>query len=497
MLRATAAKQHIGEHVNKRLISGFIKHGDFIVVDVLCLQACYVLSYWINFDFANPYDIYRYRYQALVMLASQVLVILFSNNYHGIVRRSWFDELVATFTYIAEVFVIAIVYLFAIHWVGDASRWQFGVTSLLFLVFGFGLRQLNKLVLRKRRAAMGKKRSLVLVTSRALAVDALHQLKGAGRYDDFFITNIVLLDGVQSGETDIEGTPVSALDSTAMADITHGWVDEVLILQPANMPLPSKLMSNLMHMGVTVNYTLEGTRFSVNDAGKIGPYAVLTSRIREVSIGQVALKRLCDIVGGLLGCLLTALVLIIIGPIIYHKSPGPVFFVQERVGRNGKPFKMYKFRSMYLDAEEQKERLQGKNLMDSGLMFKVDDDPRIIDGHKRNKDGKPAGIGHFIRRYSIDEFPQFFNVLRGEMSLVGTRPPTLDEWERYDMEHRVRMSIKPGITGLWQVSGRSKITSFDKVVELDREYIENWNLGLDIKILLKTVVVVVGGRGAL
>ncbi|MBO7675674.1 MAG: sugar transferase [Atopobiaceae bacterium] len=482
--------------MNKRLISGFIKHGDFILLDVLCLQACYVLSYWINFTFGNPYEVYRYRYQALVMLASQAFVVLFSNNYHGIVRRSWFDELVATFTYIAEVFALAIVYLFAIHWVGDASRWQFGFTSLLFLVFGYGLRQLNKLLLRRRRRALGKKRSLVLVTSKALAADAVQRLKRAGNYSDFFIANVVLLDGT-GDEDELGGMSVSSLDTSAMEELTHGWVDEILILQPANMPVPSKLMANLMQMGMTVSFSLEGAHFSVNDAGKIGPYAVLTSRIREISLGQMLIKRVMDIVGGFIGCVVTAIVALIIGPMIYAKSPGPVFFVQERVGRNGKTFKMYKFRSMYMDAEERKQELQSKNRINDGLMFKVDDDPRIIDGHKRNKKGKPAGIGHFIRRYSIDEFPQFLNVLRGEMSLVGTRPPTLDEWERYDMEHRVRMSIKPGITGLWQVSGRSKITEFEKVVQLDREYIENWNIGLDIKIMLKTVMVVIGGRGAL
>lgn len=481
--------------MNERLISGFIKHGDFILLDVLCLQACYVLSYWINFAFANPYDIYRYRYQALVMLGSQALVTLFSNNYHGIVRRSWFDELVSTATYIAEIFVISLVYLFAVHWVGDASRWQFGFTSLLFLVFGFGLRQLNKLLLRKRRAAMGKKRSLVLVTSRALAVDALHKLKGMGRYSDFFVTNIVLLDGAQKGVDNIEGTPVYSMDSTAMADITHGWVDEVLILQPVDLPLPSKLMGNLMQMGVTVNYALEGMRFSVNDAGKIGPYAVLTSRIREVSIGQLAIKRLFDIIGGLVGCLITAATCVIIGPIIYHKSPGPIFFVQQRVGRNGKVFNMYKFRSMYMDAEERKKEYMAQNKMD-GLMFKMDDDPRIIGSEKKGKDGKPKGIGNFIRNTSLDEFPQFFNVLKGDMSLVGTRPPTVDEWEQYDLKHRVRMSIKPGITGLWQISGRSKITDFDEVVRLDSEYIQNWDLGSDIKIILKTIVVVLKRDGA-
>ena len=129
-------------------------------------------------------------------------------------------------------------------------------------------------------------------------------------------------------------------------------------------------------------------------------------------------------------------------------------------------------------------------------MFKMDDDPRIIGSEKKDKKGRPAGIGNFIRRTSLDEFPQFFNVLKGEMSLVGTRPPTLDEWEKYDLHHRVRMSIKPGITGLWQISGRSDITDFEEVVRLDREYIQNWSIWLDLKILFKTVGVVLRHEGA-
>ena len=165
-------------------------------------------------------------------------------------------------------------------------------------------------------------------------------------------------------------------------------------------------------------------------------------------------------------------------------SKGPVIFKQERVGQNGRHFYMYKFRSMCIDAEKKKEALMEHNEMNSQFMFKMQDDPRI------------TRIGRFIRKTSIDELPQFFNVLRGDMSLVGTRPPTLDEVELYERVHWRRMSIKPGITGMWQVSGRSSITDFDEIVELDTQYIDRWNVLLDIQILLKTVLQVFCRKGA-
>ena len=152
---------------------------------------------------------------------------------------------------------------------------------------------------------------------------------------------------------------------------------------------------------------------------------------------------------------------------------------------------------MYMDAEERKKELMAQNKVKDGFMFKMDYDPRIIGSEKKDKNGNPKGIGNFIRRTSIDEFPQFWNVLKGDMSLVGTRPPTLDEWEKYELHHRARMAIKPGITGMWQVSGRSEITDFEEVVRLDTEYIERWSIGLDIKIILKTVLSVIHNDGAM
>lgn len=140
---------------------------------------------------------------------------------------------------------------------------------------------------------------------------------------------------------------------------------------------------------------------------------------------------------------------------------------------------------MYPDAEARKKELMDKNNIKDGMMFKMDDDPRII-----------KGVGNFIRKTSLDEFPQFWNVLKGDMSLVGTRPPTVDEWEKYDLHHRRRLAAKPGLTGMWQVSGRSSITDFEKVVSLDTQYITEWSLGLDIKILFKTVEVIFKEEGA-
>ncbi|MDB6038579.1 MAG: exopolysaccharide biosynthesis polyprenyl glycosylphosphotransferase [Verrucomicrobiales bacterium] len=166
------------------------------------------------------------------------------------------------------------------------------------------------------------------------------------------------------------------------------------------------------------------------------------------------------------------------------RSPGPVLFKQERAGLNGKPFTMLKFRSMVTDAEQRKRELEVLNEM-TGPVFKVSDDPRI------------TPIGRILRKYSIDELPQLYNVLRGEMSLVGPRPLPLDEVRRFDdLAHRRRLSVKPGLTCLWQVSGRNQVTDFRDWVRLDLEYIDNWSLWLDFKILVRTVPVVILGTGA-
>ncbi|MBL0716423.1 MAG: sugar transferase [Desulfosarcina sp.] len=194
-------------------------------------------------------------------------------------------------------------------------------------------------------------------------------------------------------------------------------------------------------------------------------------------------KRMLDLIGSMVGVIIFILIYPFVAIILKFDSEGPVLFKQKRMGKNGRIFNLYKFRTMYVDAEQRKHELMKKNVM-NGAMFKLKKDPRI------------TKAGRWLRKSSIDEIPQFLNVLKGEMSLVGTRPPTLDEVEKYQPEHLKRISAKPGITGLWQVSGRNKITDFEKIVELDCRYLDNWRFFDDIKLLFKTLWVVVRRKGA-
>ena len=209
----------------------------------------------------------------------------------------------------------------------------------------------------------------------------------------------------------------------------------------------------------------------------------MTYSLADYDFHRIVIKRIMDILGSLVGLVFTVLLTPFIALAIRLDSPGPVFYRQKRIGLNGREFRIVKFRSMYMDADEMKDELLNENEM-SGPIFKITNDPRI------------TKVGRFLRQTSLDELPQFYNILIGQMSLVGTRPPTPDEYIQYKLQYRRRLSIKPGLTGLWQVSGRSDITDFEDVLRLDLHYIDHWSLGLDIKILLKTLGVVFHKRGA-
>lgn len=479
----------------RKSATGLMKHADFILLDLVCMQISFIVAYWVFHGFDNPYINEAFQYQAAVLVASQLVVIVFFGRYSGILRRGRIDEALSVFRYMATVLLIALAYLFVVHKTGIVSRLQYGFTAVFFVVSDWIFRTLNK----RRVAAQNKKtRSVVLITIKKMLPQAMEKLLAGG---DCVVESVFLLDR-KKDISEYEGVPVHSLSGKKTKELVQHWVDEAVVVPPENGETYkelSDLTEQLINAGIVVSYVVDvpdSGNWTAAQVRSIGSCRVFTTSLRTVSLWELVMKRAIDIIGALIGCLMTGIIYIFVAPIIYFKSPGSIFFTQERIGQNGKPFTMHKFRTMYPDAEDRKPALMKQNKVRSGMMFKMDDDPRIIGCEHKNRKGEPIGIGNILRAFSLDEFPQFLDVLRGDMSLVGWRPCTMEEWEHYDMEHRIRASMKPGITGIWQVSGRSNLTDFDEVVRMDREYIENWSIGLDLRIILKTMWVVVTRKGA-
>ncbi len=469
----------------KKENNSWLKHIDFVILDILCLQLAFILAYEIRVAKGIPYLNPLYENMAFVLVIFQLLVSFFGESFSGVLRRGFLIEMKCMIEHEICVMLLAVLYLFMSQQGVMYSRGAFTIMCTLYFFIAYAARIGWKKVIRSRKFAEGEKRSILIITTDAKAANVVKALRGDS-YGTYHLAGVALLDKNKTGSM-IQSVPVVAGADDVTAYIHKNWVDEVFFALPEHVDIPKKIMKDCNRMGVVTHVQLA----ALNELGKnqvveeIAGYMVLSSSISIVSSWQLLVKRLMDIAGGLVGCIFTGIIYIFIAPIMKVKSPGPVFFSQVRMGKNGKPFKIYKFRSMYMDAEERKKELMEKNNIKDGLMFKMDDDPRII-----------KGIGHFIRKTSLDEFPQFWNILKGDMSLVGTRPPTMDEWDKYELHHRRRLAIKPGLTGMWQVSGRSEITDFEEVVELDTKYIEQWSIGLDIKILFKTVTVVFTGSGA-
>ena len=479
----------------KRNAQGWSKHFDFMVVDEISLQLAFILAALIRnrvWAYSSP----LYRTMAFTLVLVDAVVLVLNNSMHDVLKRGYYIETVETFKHCFYVFALANIYMFATQ-TGDAySRIVLFLTFLFHFLIGYSTRLLWKIFVKKHGISKEKRRRMLVVATPDSVEEILHRLSNdepAG----YKITGVVLTE--KSDRQTIGGVPVVAELEDAADYIVREWVDSVYIDAPLSDKRIIKLMDDCTTMAVPTHYHVpymsrNGVkRFSE----KIGGMTVLTTSINYATPAQVLLKRCFDIIAGLVGSLIALLIMAIVGPIIKKQSPGPILFAQVRVGQNGKRFKMYKIRSMYMDAEERKKDLMDQNRVKDGMMFKLDWDPRII-GNEILPDGtRKTGIGDFIRHTSLDEFPQFFNVFRGDMSVVGTRPPTLDEYRRYQYHHRARMAIKPGVTGMWQVNGRSEITDFEEVVRLDTEYITNWSIGLDIKILFKTIGVIFTHKGAM
>lgn len=480
----------------------WLKHWDFILIDIICIEVAFFGSYFIRHISGEMIYSEMYLKLGIILVVFDLITILLNNSYSGIVQRTKWQELVAVIKHVTIVEVMMLLYEYIMKEAEDLSRTVFLLSWASAIILCWGTRLVWRKILRVRLLKRDNQ-SNMLVISTADHIDICIEKLRAKVYRGFEISGIAIIDE-ESKIDDAFRKKISDMSLGREIDFIaskeelveyarQDIVDEVYIDTFDEKDELDKLVHMFLDMGVTVHI---GMGFLPDDLPNrfmeiVGDCNCITTTIKTASALELTLKRLMDIAGGLVGIVLTGIAYIFVAPQIKKASPGPVFFKQERVGKNGRIFYIYKFRSMYLDAEERKKELMAQNEM-QGLMFKMENDPRIIGSEK----GPGKGIGNFIRKTSIDELPQFWNILKGDMSLVGTRPPTKNEYEQYDLHHKIRLSAKPGLTGMWQTSGRSEITDFEEVVRLDAAYIENWSLWLDIKLILKTIKVVLDRKGS-
>ena len=456
-------------------------------VDSICVTAGLIIANYIRHGafFTMPKE--DMRFSALWIMCIGILVVynlMFRVNKDFYIRGP-FHELLIVFSNNVIIFVGVTVILYFFKLSESSSR----LMLILFIAVDTLLmelvHQIIKLLLPGVYQRFLDRTRILLVTDSGQAAETVDDIRKMFDFSQELI-GVVIRDDPSVRE--LGGVPVVADIDNLARYCKEGSLDEVIIaVEEGDRAESDKMvhvMEDLAQMGIIIHYRitlpdLNGARHKM--LTNRGSMYTVTYANQVTSMGQVVVKRMMDVIGGIVGCIITCILFVILGPVIKIQSPGPILFSQKRVGRNGRIFKMYKFRSMYADAENHKAELMGRNEM-NGLMFKIEKDPRI------------TPIGRFMRKTSLDEFPQFYNILTGDMSLVGTRPPTLDEFNKYSYSHKKRLSFRPGLTGMWQVSGRNDITDFDEIVKLDVEYIDNWNLLLDLKILLKTLGVVFKGK---
>ncbi|MFT3952177.1 MAG: sugar transferase [Oscillospiraceae bacterium] len=449
-----------------------------IISVLLSAVAAYLIRFWGELQFVHDY-----MSLFLVVVLAMFCVCAMTRNFSGFFERGAFNELKAVGKQYTFIIAIALLFLLAEQKTVIYSRLVVFGFFAGGMVLTYTLRLVFKTFIMSRyRATVNGSKAMIVCTSECID-DILVSVQNK-TFWDYSFTSIAVIDEDRIGDT-IGGLQVIAnLDNLFEVARTQ-VLDEVLVHLGYRHPSVHEVIDGFSQMGTTVHLVM-------SDIGKqmvnpkiefFGGFQVITSCDNEITHFKLFQKRLLDVAGGLFGMLITIVAGIVIVPAIKLGSRGPAIYTQTRIGRNGRPFKIYKFRSMISDADARKQELLEKNQM-QGHMFKLDDDPRI------------TKIGRFLRKTSLDEFPQFLNVLKGEMSLVGTRPPTVDEFRQYSPHHKSRLSFKPGITGLWQVSGRSLITDFEQIVELDSTYIRTWSMRLDIQIICKTVLSVVRHKGA-
>lgn len=457
-----------------------------LIIDLACVLVSYTLSVYIRFNIihleAYPRDFHTMAGAYIVALC--LLYILFLDANSNFFYRGWIREMYYTVRYTMIIVVGLVMLLYLTRQSYEFSRLIYGLFLVLNIITTYFAHMAFKKIMWKYYRKSGSSTKMLVVTLDITADEVLESLI-RGKEWHYDITAAAVYDADRVGES-IKNVPVVASRERLYDVVVQMLVDEVFICLPGVPVMEIRdMIQRFEEMGLVCHYNVDiFSRSNPNTyVQKMAGYSVISFALKTMDSRRMLIKRIMDIAGAVAGLIITGVITPFTALAIKLDSPGPVFFSQTRIGKNGRRFKIWKFRSMYIDAEKRKKELEEKNEV-KGLMFKMDDDPRI------------TSVGKFIRKTSIDELPQFFNILVGDMSLVGTRPPTEDEFERYNGYYRRRMSITPGLTGMWQVSGRSDIRDFEEIVKLDLEYIDNWSLGLDVKILFMTVFAVLGRKGS-
>ena len=461
-----------------------------VLVDALLINLAFFIAYWVRYDLqwfraVDPaYDAPFRVYVPFAVVLTALLLIAYKLNGVYDQRRgaSWFDEAysILSGTTTGILIMVAITFFYRPRYY---SRLLFLYAGLLIIVL-LGLSRLVRSLLWGwlRRRGIGVERVLIVgagEVGRAVMRSIMAQPELGYQVVGF------VDDDPERGRTDIGRFKALGGIENLPRVVQDEDIDEVIITLP--WMHHRKILSIMRECErgrvrariVPDLFQLSISRVKVEDLGGIPVIG-----LREVSISgwNLALKRAVDLAVALAGLILLSPLFLLIAIAIKLDSPGPVLFKQVRVGKGGRPFVLYKFRSMRVGAEKELPKLRDLNET-TGPIFKMRDDPRC------------TRVGRFLRRTSLDELPQFYNILRGEMSLVGPRPPLPSEVEQYQEWHKKRLEVRPGMTGLWQISGRSEL-SFDEMCLLDIYYAESWSLMLDIKILFKTIPALLLGRGA-
>ncbi len=461
-----------------------------IAIDALLINVAFLIAYWVRYDLqwlrsVDPANNVPYTaYLPMVFLLTLILLLAMRREGAYDLRRTrpFFDEFYGILNATTTAILLLVVFVFFYRRL-FYSRLIFIYGGILILIMLTTARLVRRMILaRLRQSGQGIDRVLII---------------GAGEVGRAVMRNIIaqpelgyqvigfLDDDPTKSSTDIG--PIRALGpiENVLQVIQEQHIDQIMITLPWQYHRKTvRLVLEAEEAGVRARVVPDLFQLSLGgiDVEAISGIPLIGIKQTALTGFNLILKRTFDLLFTVPFVVLTSPLWALIAAAIKLDSPGPVFFRQERAGKNGKPFQVYKFRSMYVGAEAEQAALLAQNEA-SGPIFKIRDDPRR------------TRVGRFIRRTSIDELPQFINVLRGDMSVVGPRPPLFSEVAEYQEWQRKRLEIQPGVTGLWQVSGRSDL-SFDEMVMLDIYYGENWSLGSDIRIVLRTVPQVLFGDGA-